>query len=277
MLLGCIVVYSIGVMSLPHLWMKFYIARDENTIKVSALGTALYLSSYYIPAAMVGLAAAVANVTGIPGVLDKGFIGALTAKYGSADAVMATMITYLLHPAAAGFLLAGAAAAAMSTLDNFLLSIALLLTRDVYQPFVRPNRPEREYILISRIIALIWALIGCYFALLKPGLIFDIVAIAASGGVLLLPLILQMVIPKRKLINGKGAIAGFIVGAILVMLFATHTGKYFRMPITYHPAVAGLIGLLGCTVVSLIVSVITKPSQRELETFKQYREILYGA
>jgi len=225
---------------------------------------------------MIGLAAAVVNAVGMPGVLEKGFIPAITAKYGSADAVMAVMMTTFLHPAVAGFLLAGAAAAAMSTLDSFLGATSLLLTRDIYQRYVRPNRPESEYVLISRVLMFVWMLIGWYFAILKPGLIFDITAIAVAGGLQLVPMTLQMVIPRRKVINAKGAVAGFVVGSILVTLFTVQTGKYFRMPVTYHAAVAGLIGLAANIVVTFLVSFLTRPSREEVEVFEEYRKLLYS-
>lgn len=276
MLLGTIMIFGPGLMLLPHLWIKFYVAKDEKVLKASALGTALYLSSYYIPAAMVGLAAAVVNAVGLPGVLEKGFISALTAKYGSADAVMATMIVKFLHPVVAGFLLAGAAAAAMSTLDSFLGSTSLLLTRDIYQRYIRPGKPESEYVLVSRLLMFVWMLIGWYLAVLRPGLIFDITAIPVAGGLQLVPMTLQMVIPKKKIINKHGAVAGFVVGSILVTLFTVQTGKYFRMPITYHAAVAGLIGLTANIAVTLIVSTLTKPTQEEVKIFEEYKKTLYS-
>jgi SSS family solute:Na+ symporter len=49
MLLSFIVVYGVGLMLLPHLWIKYYAARDTWTIKWSSVGTVAYLSSYYIP------------------------------------------------------------------------------------------------------------------------------------------------------------------------------------------------------------------------------------
>lgn len=275
MMFGAIMIYAPGLMLLPHLWIKYYVAKDEKALKASAVGTAIYLSSYYIPTALVGLAAAVVNAVGIPGVLEKGFIAALTAKYGSSDAVMAVMIYTFLHPVLAGFLLAGAAAAAMSTLDSFLGATSLILVRDVYQRYVRPGRPEDEYVTVSRIFMLVWLLIGWYFAILKPGLIFDVTSIAVAGGLQLLPLTLQMIIPKRKLINKYGAIAGFAAGSVAVALFTSQTGKYFRMPVTYHAAIAGLIGLTVNTVLALLLSAVTKTTEEEKQVFEEYRKLLY--
>ncbi|HDI02204.1 MAG TPA: sodium:solute symporter family protein, partial [Ignisphaera sp.] len=244
LLLSFLVVYSVGLMLLPHLWIKYYAARDTWTIKWSSVGTAVYLSSYYIPAALVGLAAAVLNAKGIPGVLEPGFIKTLISQYGSRDAVMAYMIYNFTPPILAGFLLAGAAAAAMSTLDSFLGSTSLILTRDIYQRYVRPQASERELVIVSRILLLIWAFIGWYLAILKPGLIFNITAIACAGGLQFLPAVLQVIIPtRRNWINREGALAGIIVGSLITAIFAKQIGGTIGIPIVFHPAEAGLIGL----------------------------------
>jgi len=277
MLLGNIVIYSFGLMLLPHLFIKYYAARDEWTIKWSSVATALYLSSFYIPTLFVGLGAAYLNKVGIPGVLDPGFISQLTKMYGSSDAVMAFMIYNFTHPLFAGFLLAGAAAAAMSTLDSFIGATSLILTRDIYQRYVRPKASERELIVVSRALLIIWALIGWYFAILKPGLIFDITGIAVAGGLQFLPAVLQALIPSRRnIVNREGAIAGILAGSLTVALFAVQTGKYFGMPSTLllHPAKAALLGLAVNVAVTLIVRAATKPvPQTKIE---EYRKIIYG-
>ncbi len=272
LLLSFIVVYSIGLMLLPHLWIKYYAARDTWTIKWSSVGTAIYLSSYYIPAALVGLAAAVLNVTGAPG-LKPGFIKELISAYGSRDAVMAYMIYKFTHPILAGFLLAGAAAAAMSTLDSFLGTTSLILTRDIYQRYVRPKASEKELVIVGRVLLLLWAFIGWYLAILKPGLIFDITAIACAGGLQFLPAILQAIMPtKRNWINKEGALSGLIVGAIVTAILSNKIGGKLGVPITFHPAEAGMIGLALNFIIALLVSAVTKPLPKEKRL--EYYEIL---
>ncbi|HDJ83536.1 MAG TPA: sodium:solute symporter family protein, partial [Desulfurococcaceae archaeon] len=241
-LLSFIMVYSFGVILLPHMWIKYYAARDTWTLKWSSAAMALYVSSFYIPAALVGLTAAVLNKTGIPGVLEAGFIQKLISTYGSRDAVMAYMIYNFTPPIVAGFLLAGAAAAAMSTLDSFLGSTSMILTRDIWQRYIRPKASEKELVLISRIFILIWAFIGWYFAVLKPGLIFDITAIACSGGLqFLIPTVQALYPTKRNWINKEGAITGILVGVITTIILTF--GGRIGLPIKLHPAVAGTIGL----------------------------------
>ncbi|MEM4783505.1 MAG: hypothetical protein QXG29_04105, partial [Sulfolobales archaeon] len=67
-----------------------------------------------------------------------------------------------------------------------------------------------------------------------------------------------------------------VVGSIIVTLFTVQTGKYFRMPVTYHAAVAGLLGLAINIVVTLVISALTRPSQEEVKTFEEYKNILYS-
>jgi SSS family solute:Na+ symporter len=259
LLVGNIIVFGVGVMILPHLWIKFYAARDTKTLKWTSALTALYLSSFYIPAMLVGLTAAVLNVKGAPG-LESGFIKALTDKYGSADAVMAYMIYTFTHPVVAGFLLAGAAAAAMSTLDSFIGSISMILTRDIYQR-INPGASESSLVWVSRALIILFGLIGWYLAIQRPGLIFDIVAIAAGGGLQVLPALLQAVFPtKRVYINKYGAMAGLIVGAALVLIMSVQTAKYFGTPpsLRFPAGEASLYALIVNIIVALIVTAITR-------------------
>jgi len=277
-MLGSILIYGPGLMLLQHLWIKYYIAKDERVLKTSAVGTAIYLSTYYIAAALIGLSAAVANAKGIPGILDAGFISALKAQYGSADAVAAVMIYKLLHPVLAGFLLAGATAAAMSTLDSFLGSTSMILVRDIYQKHIKPGADEGHYVLVSRVFMIIWALIGWYFALLKPGLIFDISSIACAGGLQFLPLLLPAIVPSTKrYINRNGALWGLIVGSILAAFLSPQIGGKIGFPTVEHPAVAGLVAVIVNVIVALVISAATKPSEEELKVMEEYREILTKA
>jgi len=269
LLTSFVVVYSVGVVLLPHMWLRYYSARDKDTLRLSAAGMALYVSSYYIPAAIVGLAAAVFNVKGLVvgghKVLEPGFISTLVKTYGSRDAVMAYMI-YTLTPAVfAGFLLAGAASAAMSTLDSLLGATSMVLTRDLYQRFFRPKASESELVLVGRLWIVIWGLIAWWFTIKKPGLIFDLVALSASGALQFLVPVLQVVFPtKRNWITKTGAFTGVVVG-VAVNVILTNRFKiapHLGLP-SFHPAEAGLIGLIVNAVVALLVSLFTKPVSEE--------------
>ncbi|MCE4600501.1 MAG: sodium:solute symporter family protein [Desulfurococcales archaeon] len=264
-----IIVFSVGVILLPHMWLRYYSARDKTTLRLSSAGMALYVSSYYIPAALVGLAAAVFNATGLviagKTVLEPGFIQALVKTYGSRDAVMAYMVYTLTPPVFAGFLLAGAASAAMSTLDSLLGATSMVLTRDLYQRYFRPKASEQELVLVGRLWIIIWGLIAWYFTIKKPGLIFDIVALSASGALQFLPAVIGAVFPsKRAWFTKAGVIAGTLVGLAVNIALCNRFPIAGALGITgYHPAVAGTYGLIVNFIVALLVSAVTKPVSRE--------------
>ena len=275
LLTSFIVVFSFGIILLPHLWLRYYSALDERAIRIGSAGMALYISSFYIPAMIVGLAAAVFNAKGLSlgggEVLQQGFIESLVEAYGSRDAVMAYMIVTLTPAILAGLLLAGAASAAMSTLDSLLAATAMVLTRDIYQRYVDRSASEARLVLVSRLLVAIWAAIGVALAITRPGLIFDIVAIAGSGGLQFLVPALQAVNPSIRVINKNGAIAGIVAGVIVTILLTDRFpfNELLGLP-GLHPAQAGLIGLIVNAVTAVVVSAVFKAEAR----WREFEEAL---
>ena len=98
---GMMVVLSFGIVFQPHLMIRYYTAASGKTIKWLGATTPIFLMTLYIPAALVGLGGAVA----VPdlAVPDRVFPELLFAH---APAWLT------------GVILAGATAAAMSTLDS---------------------------------------------------------------------------------------------------------------------------------------------------------------
>jgi SSS family solute:Na+ symporter len=89
----------------------------------------------------------------------------------------------------------------------------MILTRDIYQK-INPRASESSLVWVSRALIVFFGLVGWYLAVQRPGIVFDIAAIVAGGGLQVLPALLQALLPtKRVYINKYGTIAGLIVGA----------------------------------------------------------------
>jgi len=120
-------IFSLGLMlTMQHLQMRFYAARDPPTIRRSQFFTTLYLSTIYVPPVLTGL-------TGFLLIQRKVIppLAEITAKYGTVDAML-PLLTSMYAPAVlAGLLFAGAIAAAMSTQDGFLLATSTVITNDM--------------------------------------------------------------------------------------------------------------------------------------------------
>jgi SSS family solute:Na+ symporter len=98
---GMMVVLSFGIVFQPHMMIRYYTAVSGTTIKWLGATTPIFLMTLYIPAALVGLGGAVAMPDlAIP------------------DRIFPELLFTYAPPWLTGIILAGAAAAAMSTLDS---------------------------------------------------------------------------------------------------------------------------------------------------------------
>jgi len=268
--------FSLGLMvTMQHLQMKFYSAKDPPTIKWSGLANSVYLSAIYIPPVLTGLTAALLIHRGaLPPVSE------IVARYGTSDAVLPLVSLQYAPALLVGLLFAGAVAAATSTKDNFLMATAVVLTRDLYQRTMRPKVTEPQLILFSRIIIVAFGLVGWYLAILRPGLIFDLVALAVAGTLQFIPSVMAVVFPTRKVwLTSAGAITGTILGVLTVVLltFPARLG----LAIGAHPwgLHAGMWGLGLNFLSGLIVSRFTPPPPQEaVDRIHGYLdEAIYGS
>ena len=110
-----------------------------------------------------------------------------------------------------GLVAAGGLAAALSTADGLLLTIANALSHDLYYKMIDPHASTAKRVTISKVLLVVVAIIAAYVTSLKPGDILFLVGAAFSlaASAFFPPLVLG-VFWKRA--NKWGAIIGMIVG-----------------------------------------------------------------
>jgi SSS family solute:Na+ symporter len=118
-----------------------------------------------------------------------------------------------------GLILAGATAAAMSTLDSILHSNMTVLTRDVYQRYIRTDATQAHYILVGRIFVLGLLLVGYLLSVNTSGFLVTLVTLSGAGALQLMPAILGVCFPTRRLLSRSGVLAG--IGTGLTVLYLT--------------------------------------------------------
>ena len=264
------VLFTLGLMvTFQHLQMKFYSAMDPATIKWSGVWTTIYLSAIYIPPVLTGMAAYIMIQRGALPSVDE-----IAATWGSTDAVLPLMAVEYVPAVLVGLLFAGAVAAAMSTKDNFLLATSLVIVRDLYQGIIKPDAGERESVGLGRVVIVVVGLFGWYIGILRPGLIFDMVALAVGGTLQFIVAVVAVLFPTRKLwLSHAGAVAGIVVGVILTILLTWP--DRFGLAISAHPYAlnAALWGLGFNIIVALVVSSFTaKPPAESVERIHGYLE-----
>jgi SSS family solute:Na+ symporter len=241
MWIGMTITLSFGIVFQPHMMIRYYTAVDAKTIKLLGATTPIYLMTLYIPAAMVGLGGAI---------VMPGLVGA------EADRIFPELLFAYTNPWLTGAILAGATAAAMSTLDSILHANMTVLTRDVYQRFIRPNESQGHYINVGRAIVVGLLVVGYLLSVGTFDYLVVLVTLSGAGALQLMPAILGVCFPGGRTLTRAGVVAGIAAG--LVTLYVT-------LVVSPHPMGmhGGLWGLLVNTAVALNVSVFTTPPSAE--------------
>lgn len=179
----------------------------------------------------------------------------------------------LFNPWIAGVLLSAILAAVMSTLSAQLLICSSAITEDLYKGILRPQASDKELVWLSRLMVLAVAALAIYIAQDPNSQVFGLVKDAWAGfGSAFGPVVLLSLFWKRM--NGFGAIAGMLVGALVVYFW-----KDITLSLSLPEMYSMIPGFISAMIAIVIVSLVTpSPSQVVMETFeladKAYRSEL---
>jgi SSS family solute:Na+ symporter len=167
----------------------------------------------------------------------------------NADLATPTLLASDMIPPVLGvFVMIGIMAAAVSTIDSIMLTLASMLSRDVYAN-VKPGTSEKRQLTIGKIVLPIIAILAYGFAQLELNLIAILSVAASSGLAVLVPAIIGAFYWRR------GTAAGVLVSVIGAGLFVVYVyingGKVLGIP-------AGIWGVPLSTLLFIGVSLLTK-------------------
>ncbi|MEO0875112.1 MAG: sodium:solute symporter family protein [Bacteroidota bacterium] len=185
----------------PQIFMRFYVAKDLDKLKKSALlygGIPLIISLFPV----------------IIGVLGHLSFPGLEGK--AADQILPMMLVEHSSEWFAALVLTGALAAFMSTLDSQLLALSTIVTRDFVLPF-RKGLALSQQVKIGRICVILFAIIGLGIAARPFDTIFDMGKLAFSGLSMLFPITLAVL--YWKVVSPAWAVVAIIIGEVLLLAF----------------------------------------------------------
>ncbi|MFM0335944.1 sodium:solute symporter family protein [Paraburkholderia fungorum] len=164
-----------------------------------------------------------------------------------------------------GLIAAGALAAALSTADGLLLTIANALSHDVYYHMVDPSASSQRRVTISKILLLGVALFASYVASLNTGNILFLVGAAFSlAASSLFPVLVLGVFWKRT--TRLGAVAGMVAGLVVCIYYIVSTYPFFTQMTGFagarwfgiEPISSGVFGVPAGFLVAIGVSLIDR-------------------
>ena len=232
---GLTIALSFGIIFQPHMMIRYFTAASAKTLKLLGATTPIYLMTLFIPAAFVGLGGAL-----------------ILPELETADRIFPELLTTYAPAWLTGLILAGATAAAMSTLDSILHSNMTVLTRDVYQRYIARNRSDRHYLAFGRWVVVALLGVGWVLTVYNFDFLVTLVTLSGVGALQLMPAILGVCYPGRRLTTSAGVIAGICTGLLTVYL----TQVVWPRPFGLHEAVWSLLANFAVTIV---VSRFTRP------------------
>lgn len=115
---------------------------------------------------------------------------------------------------------AGALAAALSTAAGLLLVISSSVSHDLIKKMIKPDVSEKGELIAARLSAVGAVMLAAYFGINPPGFVAATVALAFGlAAASFFPAIVMGIFSKRM--NKEGAVAGMVVGILLMLFYMT--------------------------------------------------------
>ena len=314
--LALIFCLMVGTAALPHILMRYYTTPSVKEARNSVFWSLFFIFLLYftapalavlvkfdiytmlvgsefakLPAWVNSWARVDPSLLSIADVNKDGIVQLAEIAIGGDIVVLATPEIAGLPYVISGLVAAGGLAAALSTADGLLLTIANALSHDVYYKMINPNASTATRVGVSKALLLVVALAAAYVASLKAADILFLVSaafsLAAAG---FFPALVLGIFWKRA--TSLAAVLGMIAGVAVTFYYMATTQVWMRglfgvtSPIAdniwwdIQPISAGVFGVPLGFLVIIIVSLVTpapKPEVQELVEHVRYPNLKPGS
>jgi cation/acetate symporter len=300
--IGIVFCMMFGTAALPHILMRYYTTPSVQEARVSVFWSLFFIFLLYFTAPCLAVLAKYDMFTNLvgsqfaslpawaaawakvdPGLLNitdfngDGIVQWAEVVIGGDLIVLATPEIAGLPYVVSGLVAAGGLAAALSTADGLLLTIANALSHDLYYKMIDPSASTTKRVTISKVLLLVVAVMAAYVSSQKPGDILFLVGAAFSlAASAFFPPLVMGIFWKRA--NKWGAIAGMAAGLSVCIYYMMRTYPFFtnmgvpKMDLWFSlsPVSAGMFGLPLGLVTIWIVSLLTAPPSKEVQELVEH-------
>ncbi len=296
--IGVVFCMMFGTAALPHILMRYYTTPSVQEARVSVFWSLFFIFLLYFTAPALAVLAKFDVYTLVVGTkfselpvwvnawqaVDRtllsitdinkdGIVQLAEIVIGGDIIVLATPEIAGLPYVISGLVAAGGLAAALSTADGLLLTIANALSHDLYYKMLNPNASPTLRITVAKALLLVVAVIAAYVTSLKPGNILFLVGAAFSmAASAFFPALVMGIFWKRA--SKWGAITGIVAGLGVCLYYMVHTYPTFiqwfgTTPIQkwwgLDPISAGMFGVPVGIITIFVVSLVTPAPDKEVQ------------
>lgn len=304
--LALIFCLMVGTAALPHILMRYYTVPSVKQARESVAWSLFFIFLLYFTAPALAVLVKYEVFTVLIGTpFDKlpdwiaawnkvdpsllsvtdinkdGILQLNEMSIGGDIIVLATPAIGGLPYVISGLVAAGGLAAALSTADGLLLTIANALSHDLYYKMLDPNASTSRRVTISKALLLVVALAAALVASQKPADILFLVSAAFSfAAAAFFPALVIGIFWKRA--TGIAASLGMVAGLGTTFYYMATTQAWMRglfgvtKPVELwwdiQPISAGLFGVpVGIAVIILVSLVTPAPSKKVQELVDHVR------
>ena len=299
--LALIFCLMVGTAALPHILMRYYTTPSVREARISVTWSLFFIFLLYFTApalavqvkyemynAVVGTkfadlptwvkswSAVDRTLLNIVDINGDGIVQLAEITIGGDIVVLATPEIAKLPYVISGLVAAGGLAAALSTADGLLLTIANALSHDLYYKMINPNASTKTRVTVAKFLLLFVAIAAASVASQKPADILFLVSAAFSfAAASFFPALVLGIFWKRA--NKWGATLGMLAGTGITVYYMILTQPWLRSVFgtkgtiaentwwDINPISAGIFGVpLGFAVI-IIVSLLTPAPDQETQ------------
>ena len=299
--LALIFCLMVGTAALPHILMRYYTTPSVREARLSVTWSLFFIFLLYFTApalavqvkyemyhAVVGTAfadlpawvkswsAVDRTLLNIQDLNGDGIVQLAEIAIGGDIVVLATPEIARLPYVISGLVAAGGLAAALSTADGLLLTIANALSHDLYYKMINPQASTKTRVTVAKFLLLFVAIAAASVASQKPADILFLVSAAFSfAAASFFPALVLGIFWKRA--NKWGATLGMLAGISVTFYYMATTQPWLRSVFgvtssiadntwwDINPISAGIFGVpLGFAVI-IIVSLLTPAPDQETQ------------
>jgi cation/acetate symporter len=294
----------VGTAALPHILMRYYTTPSVKQARESVTWSLFFIFLLYftapalavlvkfevfsvlvgtpidqLPAWIANWSRVDASLLAVADVNGDGIFQLGEMRIGGDIIVLATPEIAGLPYVISGLVAAGGLAAALSTADGLLLTIANALSHDLYYKMIDPNASTSRRVAISKALLVVVALAAAGVAAQKPADILFLVSAAFSfAASAFFPALVLGIFWKRA--NKWGASLGMITGLGITLYYMITTQPWMRGvfgvtgPVELWfgilPISAGVFGVpLGFAVI-IIVSLLTGQPRKDTQELVEH-------
>ncbi len=294
----------VGTAALPHVLIRYYTTPSVKQARESVTWSLLFVVLLYftapalavlvkfevfnvlvgtsfdaLPAWVAAWNKVDASLLSITDVNKDGILQLNEMSIGGDIIVLATAEIAGLPYVISGLVAAGGLAAALSTADGLLLTIANALSHDLYYKMIDPNASTARRVTISKMLLLVVALAAAYVAAQKPADILFLVSAAFSfAAAAFFPALTLGIFWRRT--TGIAASLGMVAGLGVTFYYMVLNQPWLRevfgvtQPIQLwwgiQPISAGVFGVPVGFVVMVLVSLVTPPPPARVQELVEY-------